>query len=259
LLFHFTLKKPRHTLAIKIMPGISRKPSAKAKAIHSRTGKSAKDKPATPRGLLSQALILRTALGLIDHDGLEGLTVRKLAEKLGVSAMAIYRHYQSKAEIERQLVDLVVGDHDVTNHEEADWREWLYTTYAGMRAALCVHPGVMPLLDNASYQGGKALAVMDRILCELNKVGLTAEQSALLFHTLMAHMIGSVVLMNDEERSLIAFGHSEERQRSRKLSFEMVSLEPFPNIAVHAPQLAVISGDQRFRDSVMLIIKAITG
>lgn len=234
----------------------SRKPVAKA--ARARNKQSIQARPATPRGMLSQGLILRTALEIIDRDGLAGLTVRKLAAQLGVSAMAIYRHYKSKAEIESQLVDLVVGDYDVTNHEASDWRDWLYTTYAGMRAALCAHPGVMPLLDNASYQGGKALAVMDRILLELNRAGLNAEQSALLFHTLMANMIGSVVLMNDEERSLIAFGHSEERQRSRKLSFEMVSLEPFPNIAQHAPQLASISGDQRFRDSVMLIIRAIT-
>lgn len=234
-------------------------PAPKSKAKSARAAKPGRAKPATPRGVLSQALILRTSLEIIDRDGLTGLTVRKLAEQLGVSAMAIYRHYQSKAEIERQLVDLVVGDYDVTSHDETDWREWLYTTYAGMRAALCAHPGVMPLLDNASYQGGKALAVMDRILCKLNSAGLTAEQSALLFHTLMANMIGSVVLMNDEERSLIAFGPNAERQRSRKLSFEMVSLEPFPNIALHAPQLAGISGDQHFRDSVTLIIRAITG
>lgn len=247
----------RRTPAADTMPGSSSK--APAKSAKSKTGKPAKTKPATPRGLLSQALILRTSLEIIDRDGLDGLTVRKLAEQLGVSAMAIYRHYESKAEIERQLVDLVVGDYDVTNHDEADWREWLYTTYAGMRSALCAHPGVMPLLDNASYQGGKALAVMDRVLFELKKAGLTAERSALLFHTLMANMIGSVVLMNDEERSLIAFGSSEERQRSRKLSFEMVSLEPFPNIAVLAPQLATISSEQRYRDSMMLIIKAVTG
>jgi len=250
------------------MPGTSRKTlvksakpqsNSKPKPKSTKAAKPARSKSATPRGLLSQALILRTSLEIIDRDGLAGLTVRKLAEQLGVSAMAIYRHYQSKAEIERQLVDLVVGDYDVTSHDEADWREWLYATYANMRSALCAHPGVMPLLDNASYQGGKALAVMDRVLFELNRAGLTPEQSAVLFHTLMANMIGSVVLMNEEERSLIAFGPNEERQRSRKLSFEMVPLTAFPNIAALAPQLATISGEQRFRDSVMLIIKAVTG
>lgn len=231
------------------------------------SGKSRKSaaRTAVPRGTLSQALILRTSLDLIDRDGLAGLTVRKLAEQLGVSAMAIYRHYKSKAEIESELVDLVVGDYDVTNHNETDWREWTYVTYVGMRTALCAHPGVMPLLDNASYQGGKALAVMDRILLELNKAGLSPEQAAQLFHMLMAHMIGSVVLMNEAERRLIAFGPKaadEQRAQSyttaRPLSFERVSLENFPDIAKLAPQLVVISSEQGFRDSVMQIIRAVT-
>ena len=135
-----------------------------------------------------------------------------------------------------------------------------------MRSALCAHPGVMPLLDNASYQGGKALAVMDRVLLELNKAGLSPEQAGQLFHMLMAHMIGSVVLMNEEERRRIAFGPDAtdtamEQQRhstTRPLSFERVSLENFPNIAKLAPQLVVISSEQGFRDSVMQIIRAVT-
>ena len=179
-----------------------------------------------PRGTLSQALILRASLAIIDHDGLTGLTVRKLADQLGVSAMAIYRHYRNKAEIERDLVDLVVGDYDVANHEEADW-----------------------------------LAVMERILQELSRAGLTAEQSARLFHLLMANMIGSVVLMNEESRRLVAFGATSARPlpaTSRKLSFEQVSLSAFPHIAELAPHLVALSEASRFRDSVMLIIDAVT-
>ena len=225
------------------------------------TSRSRQAKPVTPRGTLSQALILRTSLAIIDSDGLGGLTVRKLAARLGVSAMAIYRHYKNKAEIERELVDLVVGDYDVTSHQEADWKEWIYTTYANMRDALCAHPGVMPLLDNASYQGSNAMAVMDRILRELRNAGLTPEQAATLFHMLMANMIGSVVLMNEDSRRAIISGavDTEEQKRLRKLSIEMVPLTQYPNIAELAPHLAKLSEARQFRESVMQIIKAVAG
>jgi AcrR family transcriptional regulator len=226
------------------------------------SGKSRKTTARTtpPRGTLSKALILRTSLTLIDRDGLVGLTVRKLAEQLGVSAMAIYRHYKNKAEIESELVDLVVGDYDVTNHDETDWREWIYATYVNMRRALCAHPGVMPLLDNASYQGGKALAVMDRILFELDRAGLSPAQSAQLFHMLMANMIGSVVLMNEAERRHIAFGPEapDEKSTAQPLSFERISLAAFPNIATLAPHLVTLSDPKGFRDSIMQIIRAVT-
>lgn len=237
--------------------------TAKATKVAAATRQT--DKPArrvaVVRGTLSQALILRTSLDIVDHDGLVGLTVRKLADRLGVSAMAIYRYYKNKAEIERGLVDLVVGDYDVTNHQEDDWREWLHVTYAGMRAALCAHPGVMPLLDDASYQGGRALAVMERILQELSQAGLTPEQSARLFHLLMANMIGSVVLMNEETRRLVAFGPKavgDETARARKRSFEEVTQDQFPHIAALAPHLLTLAEASRFRDSLMLIIRAVT-
>lgn len=219
-------------------------------------------KAGNQRGTLSQALILRTALEIIDSDGLAGLTVRKLAEKLGVSAMAIYRHYKNKAEIEQGLVDLVVGDYDVTSHDEPDWRDWLYTTYANMREALCAHPGVMPLLDNASYQGDRALRVMDRVLQELRRAGLSSDQAAQLFHMLMANMIGSVVLMNEETRRAVGSGGDTglaEQTRLRKLSFEMVPLSRYPSIAELAPDLARVSEASQFKESVRQIIKAVAG
>lgn len=219
------------------------------------TGKSEQ-----PRNPLSRALILRAALAIIDSDGLNGLTVRKLSARLGVTAMAIYRHFTNKAAIEHEMVDLVVGDYDVINHEEADWAEWICTTYAKMRHALCNHPGVMPLLDNSSYQGGNALAVMDRILAELRRAGLDDRQAAQLFHTLMAYMIGTVVLMNEDARRAIVTGKPSAARmtRSRKLSLEMVSLHPFPHIAELAPHLAQVDEERQFRDSLMQIIRSAT-
>ena len=219
------------------------------------------DKTGQPRAPLSRALILRAALAIIDSDGLNGLTVRKLSARLGVTAMAIYRYFKNKAAIEHKLVDLVVGDYDVINHNRDDWVEWLYTTYAKMRHALCNHPGVMPLLDNASYQGGNALTVMDRILQELRRAGLSERQAAQLFHTLMAYMVGTVVLMNEEARRAIVVGKSNTNtavtSRSRKLSFEMVSLSPYPHIAELAPHLAQVDAERQFRESVLQIIKSV--
>lgn len=217
-------------------------------------------KAAPARAPLSRALILRAALAIIDADGLGGLTVRKLSARLGVTAMAIYRHFRNKAAIEHELVDLVVGDYDVTNHHEKDWTEWVHATYAKMRHALCTHPGVMPLLDNASYQGGHALSVMDRVLAELRRAGLDDAQAAQLFHTLMAYMIGTVVLMNEDARRAIAAGRGAavRSDRSRKLSIEIISLSPYPNIAGVAPYLAGVDDERQFRNSVMQIIRAAT-
>lgn len=208
------------------------------------------------RGTLSQELILRTALEIVDSDGLEGLTVRKLAGRLGVTAMSIYRYYKSKAAIEHELVDLVVGDYDVTNHHEADWRDWICHAFLLKRHALCAHPGIIPLLDGATYRGSNAMAVMERVLGVMCQAGLSPEQAPQLFYMLMSYTIGSVVLMNNESRRAVA-GAAEDLSelfRQRQLSFEMLPRGEYPNIVDLAPHLASCAEDEQFCCGVRQIL-----
>lgn len=219
---------------------------------------------ALPRGTLSKDLILKAALEIIDQEGMDALSLRKIAAQLGVSTMSLYRHYRNKAEIEVDIVDHVVGDYDVTDHDEEDWDDWVHATYAHMRAGLCAHPGLMALLDNASlntpYNGINALEVMEVVLRRLRSAGLEPKPAAQLFHTLMAYMIGSVLLMNQPARLAIS-GRSEdvgEETRMLKLAFEMVPLRQFPSIAEMAPHLAKAWEAEEFQDTVLKIIAAFT-
>jgi len=111
----------------------------------------------TPRAKLSLQAILRTALSIADRDGLDGLTLRKIASELGASPMSVYRHFRNKAEIVNGLVDRVVGDYDVTAHAEKDWRAWMRETFRQMRQALLAHPGIVPLLGTAAFAGSHPL------------------------------------------------------------------------------------------------------
>lgn len=212
------------------------------------------------RGTLSRELILRKALAIVDEDGLGGMTTRKLAARLGVTPMAIYRHYKNKAAIEHELVDLVVGDYDVTNHAQENWREWVCTSCVLIRHALCAHPGIVPLLDGATYNGSNALVVMEKVLGVLSDAGLSAERAAIIFHTSMAYTIGAVVLMSDESRRSVVEEKNEEdsneQLRQRKLVYEMAPRAEYPNIVKMAAQLALSPEDSYFRKSLMSILLA---
>ena len=211
------------------------------------------------RGSLSREGILRSALAIVDREGLTGLTVRKLAVELAVSPMAVYRHYDNKAAIVHELVDLVVGDYQVTRHEATDWREWAVTCFSQMRYALCAHPGIIPLLDGATSRGSNALAVMEEVLGRLRAAGFEAAAAAQLFHTLTAYTIGSVVMMDDESRRQVA-GHTEgidEHLRQQRLRFEMLPRPRYPNAVALAPQLAKFSGDEPFRRVIRQVLGAV--
>lgn len=212
-----------------------------------------KTRPAVP---LSRPLILRTALAIVDAEGLEGLTVRRLARELGVTAMAIYRHYESKDAIERSLVDLVVGDYDVTNHDESDWRNWICTTYGSMRRGLCEHPAIIPLLSKATYAGSDAMAVLERVLVKLRDAGLATRPATQLFHTLMAYTIGSVTLMDHASLS----ARTTDRRaaaRQRRLEFERAPRARYPFVVEAAAPLASHFEGRHFDAGLRAIIEGV--
>ena len=72
--------------------------------------RSESDRKAEPRIPLSRERVLRAAFDLTDEDGIESLSMRKLAQELGVEAMSLYRHVRNKGEILDGMVDLVFGE-----------------------------------------------------------------------------------------------------------------------------------------------------
>ena len=233
------------------------------KSLSSRQQKNRSPKSALARGALTQERILQSALELIDEEGIGGLSLRKIATRLDASTMSLYRHFRNKADIEVALVDHVVGYYDVTNHDEADWMEWLQQTFSRMREGLCAHPGLMGLLDNAafttSYRGSNALQVMNTILCRLRAAGFAPERAAALYHMLMAYTIGSVVLMNQEMRRVVSGGEAErpaEYSQLLELGLQMVGVQQFKGVAGMAPQLATLWEPEAFRAAVLHITRS---
>ena len=200
------------------------------------------------RGTLSREVILRAAIRVVDRDGLNGLTMRKLAAGLGASPMALYRYFRNKEELVDGLVDVVVGDYEVTEHDEADRRDWLCETFRLMHQGLCEHPGIIPLLGGVAFSGENATAVAERVLAVLREAGLDDHAAALLFYTLTSYTIGAVGFANAGvgEAAADSPGALEERLRQARLSFEMTSRTTYPTIVALAPYLALYSTERQF-------------
>lgn len=221
-----------------------------------------KTRTAARRGTLSKERILRAALQVADEEGLDALSLRRIAAKLGVSAMSLYRHYRDKAEIEVSLVDHVVGSYQVTDHDEGDWREWVYVTCANMREVLCAHPGLMALLDkaflNSTQKGVHTLGVAEAILGRLRSAGLALVPAARLYNTLMAVTLGSVMRMNRSERRAVSGARDKAGDEPPALdrSYEGVPVRQFPQVAAMASGLEKGGSTDEFKAVVLQIIDA---
>ena len=104
------------------------------------------DMPASDKtGPLSRDLVLRTALDIVDGDGVEALSMRRLGQALGKDPMTLYRLAENKAALLDGVVGLVLDRLDVDT-ADPDWAGQLRAVARSYRALALEHPNVVPLL-----------------------------------------------------------------------------------------------------------------
>jgi len=201
--------------------------------------RGARKLPATRRGTLSRDAVLEAALQLAREDDLARLTMQRLADALGVTPMALYRHVRNKAELVDAVMDRFVQEAAVTAHGVSPdhWKEWLRRTFAAQRSALLAAPGVLAYLSSGARFGPGAQAIMDETLGVLRGAGISARAAAQAFSVLTAFTLGACVLELAWKRGM-APGDRREAQRQSHRQLEALPSGSFPNTVVLAPELA---------------------
>jgi AcrR family transcriptional regulator len=118
--------------------------------------------------------VLTAALALVDERGLDALTMRALAERLGVTPMAVYRHVANKEALLDALVDRLIGT-PTPPDPSAPWRDRLRALAAAGRAIAHAHPNAAPLLLRRPTRTSRAVAFVDAIYQALLASGLPVE------------------------------------------------------------------------------------
>lgn len=146
--------------------------------------------PRTPRTALDRRRVLETALALVDAEGLEGLSMRRLGAELGVDAMAIYGHVADKDTLLDGLVELLWAEAARPAADATPWTEQLRAFVGAIRALFHRHPHAAPLLLRPSVLPEAALAACDRHLALLRDAGFAEPRAAEILRTLIAYGIG---------------------------------------------------------------------
>jgi AcrR family transcriptional regulator len=113
--------------------------------------------------VLNQARIHRAALRIVDADGLDGLSMRKLAAELGVRAPSLYGHVASKDELLHAVANDLMEAVDVSGFGTGDWQLGLRTWARSYRAALGAHPNIVPFLAYGPARRAASLRVADAV------------------------------------------------------------------------------------------------
>lgn len=130
--------------------------------------------PTTPRaaGRLSRAGVLAAAVTLADREGLESLSMRRLASELGVVPMALYKHVADKDDLVAGMIDQIVADYRAPQ-PGLDWRAAVRGRIMAARDALHEHPWLRSALERATQRTPAVLGHMDAVAGELRRGGLS--------------------------------------------------------------------------------------
>lgn len=148
-----------------------------------------------PKPSLTQTEVIEAALDLLDEDGLAGLNLRRLAARLGVSAMTPYGYFVDKTQLLNAMVGHALAALQLDPDSHEPWDRQLEVAIRGMHGALERHPGVIELIMAEDSSGSGPLDEFRRaMVAMLTRGGLTREQSVTGLRTLTSYVLGYTML-----------------------------------------------------------------
>jgi AcrR family transcriptional regulator len=156
-----------------------------------KTGRRPKQR--TP---LSRDRILRTAVALADARGVSELTMRKLANELGVEAMSLYHHVANKDDLLDGMIDLVFSEIDAPA-PNGDWKAELRKRAASTRAALSRHRWAVGEMEGRTNHGPSSIRVHDAVLGCLLGAGFSEEMTVHAYSVQDAYIYGFALQQTD--------------------------------------------------------------
>jgi len=161
---------------------------------------------------LDRTMVLNAAISLADDVGLEGTTVRRLAERLGVTPMALYRHVADKGDLLDGMADRLYAELELPA-AGGDWWEGLAGLARSARRVLLAHPWAVPLFARP-LAGGHARALDAALRAVLLDAGFTPAAARELHGQLTGMVFSLVALEQHGRRNRAAFERGLELLRA---------------------------------------------
>jgi AcrR family transcriptional regulator len=138
---------------------------------------------------LSRERVLRAAVALADQAGVDALSMRRLAQELGVVPMALYKHVASKDELLDGMVDVVVGEIDPPA-SGTDWKTAIRRRVLSARGALLRHPWASQILESRTDPTPAVLEYMDSMIGMFRAGGFSIDLTHHAMHAMGSRLLG---------------------------------------------------------------------
>ncbi|ROO90549.1 TetR family transcriptional regulator [Actinocorallia herbida] len=143
------------------------------------------------RVVLTRELIVHTAVELVERDGPDALSMRAVGEELGVSAMAMYRHVESKEDLIQGMAEYVMATLDVPDEQEGAWRDEARELVRAFRAIAREFPRSLALVLESRTRIPVTFRAIERALSLCVRAGLDGPTAIAVMRSMMAFTLGS--------------------------------------------------------------------
>ncbi|MFI1681699.1 TetR/AcrR family transcriptional regulator [Streptomyces sp. NPDC020607] len=179
-------------------------------------------RPRRQREQLSREQIVAEAVRLLDADGLEALSMRKLGTRLDAGATSLYRHVANKDELIELVVDEVYGELSVPAATgPAEWRDAAAGSARSLRTMILSHPWVASVLGQVGlvHLGPNVTKMSERMAAVYRTAGFPEAETELALSTVISYVIG-MATSEAAYLSLIARSGVTEREFAERLRGE---------------------------------------
>jgi AcrR family transcriptional regulator len=221
-------------------------------------GRTAGDAATNGSGKITPEVVLAATLEIIDADGADGLSMRRLARALGRDPMILYRHAPNKAALLDGVTETVLAQLTV-DPADPDWAAQLRAVARHYRALALAHPHVVPLLVTRPLATPLALRPkgtlrpLEDILALLTRAGFSGPDALHIYRALFGFLHGHVL---NELQELIE--SPEETDDLLRLGLHRLPIGEFPLLRSLAPVLASYDGAAELERGLDILLTGLT-
>jgi AcrR family transcriptional regulator len=182
--------------------------------------------PRESRTPLSRERVLRAAVGLADQAGIDSLSMRRLAQELGVEAMSLYHYFARKDDLLSGMLETVYSEIESPSGG-GDWRAAMRSSAISFHHVLLRHPWACGLLGALTGMSETRFRHMDTVLGRLREAGFSAKLTHHAYHALDSHIVGFTLWV------LPYLAIARDQPDFAEQAFQEMPLDQLPHLAEH--------------------------
>jgi len=198
---------------------------------------------------LTREKVIASAMTMIDRDGTDSFSLRRLATELGVEPMSLYNHVPNKEALLNGVAEALLAQVDFSGADSGTWQHRIRAHATAFRAAAQRHPKAFPLVLTRPAQTPAALETIRSPLAGMAELGLAPEELVHVLRCYIAFIVGTIMR---ELGSAITLGTMDPGRVQQRI--DEITAAGDPLLTAIAPHLAVSDHDAEFRYGMELLI-----